>query len=624
LTIARNTFIRGPQVTNPPTWAALGCTGCIPLAPPDVPTDWAVSVANGLSLRVPTNYFSYMMNYQFIDTVSWTKSNHLLQFGGEISKERRYGREWDQKDTDYSFTGTLSGNYGYGYADFFLGAANSVLQQTELLSYQYKYTPFLYFQDDWRVSKRLTVNLGVRWEPYITTRDEYNHDSAFRAGEQSTVYPLAPVGAVYPGDPGIAKGVTPNRYERFAPRVGFAYDPFGDGKTSIRGAYGVFSDTLRPVALNTNALNQPFSYGLTTFNVHFSNPYASNQQAQQLLLNYPPPSTSQNGKSRVFYLPMTLNSIDPNFTTGYVQQWNFSVQRETWKNIVVSVSYVGSKGTHLLLLEEQNPAIYMPGQSTTANVNSRRIYQNFQTITTDTSGGNSSYQSLQVNWNRRFSKGFTLLGSYVYSKSIDIASNDGNSGLGNQASDPFNWNKDRGLSDFDIRNRFVTSFIYSLPAFNASGWVKSVVGGWQIDGILTLQSGLPFTVLAGVDRSLAGVNLDHSDVLGPVATYNDRSRASKVAEYFNTSAFALPALGTFGTSGRNILEGPGLENLDAGLFKEIPIDEQRRFEIRWETFNTLNRPNFFNPNNSFQSTAFGRITSANSGRIMQVAAKFYF
>ena len=623
--VARNTFIRSPQITNPANWAGLGCTSCIPLAPPSIPTDWAVAVTNGLALRVPTNFRSFMMNYQFLDTVSYSIKNHLLQFGGEYSYERRYGREYYQFSTDYSFSGTLSGPYGDGYADFFLGAANSVFQNTPLFSEQYKYTPFLYFQDDWRATNRLTLNLGLRWEPYITTRDRFGHDGAFRPGEQSIIYPLAPLGAVFPGDPGIGPGVTPNRYDRLAPRIGFAYDPMGNGKTSIRGAYGIFSDTLRPVALNTNQLNQPFSFGETTFDVQLSNPYAHAMETQQLLLSYVPPKSAADRASRVFYLPMTENTIAPNFTTGYIQQWNFTVQREVWQQIVITAAYLGAKGTHLLLLEEENPGVYIPGASTTGNINSRRPYTNFQTITQDISAGPSNYNAFQINWNRRFTKGFTLLGSYVYSKSMDIASNDGNSGLGNQARDPYDWDLDYGPSDFDIRNRFVTSFLYQIPGTKSgSGFVKLLTGGWQLDGIVTLQSGAPFSVLAGVDRSLVGVAEDHANVNGPVAVYNGNSRTSKIAKYFNTSAFSPPPLGTFGTSGRNTIYGPGIENFDGGLFKNIPIHEDKRLELRWEVFNVLNHTNLLNPNNSFSSSAFGRITSSSSSRVMQIAAKIVF
>ena len=241
---------------------------------------------------------------------------------------------------------------------------------------------------------------------------------------------------------------------------------------------------MRPVALNTNQLNQPFSFGETTFDVQLSNPYANAQQVQQLLLSYVPPTTAAERAARQFYLPMTENTIAPNFTTGYIQQWNFTVQHEIWKQIVITAAYLGSKGTHLLLLEEANPGIYIAGASTTGNVNSRRPYTNFQTITEDISAGPSSYNAFQINWNRRLGGGFTLLGSYVYSKSMDIASNDGNSGLGNQARDPYDWNLDYGPSDFDVRNRFVTSFLYQIPGSRSGNDLcqapyRRLAGGWN-------------------------------------------------------------------------------------------------------------------------------------------------
>jgi hypothetical protein len=629
LTVARNAFYRVPQATNPASWADLGCKPtCQPLAPSSVPTDWILSVNNGLGLAIATNYNSYMMNYQFVDTVSWTKNNHLLQFGGDMAKVRRNGREYFDTDPSFSFNGLATGPSGYGYADFYTGAAVSVYQNSPIASWQYKWTPFLYAQDDWRVTRRLTLNLGVRWEPYITVRDRYGENTAFRRGQQSTVYPLAPLGYLFPGDKGIeGLGVVPNRYARFSPRFGFAYDPFGDGKTSIRGGYGIFSDTVQLVTLNSNPTSQPFSYGLTTFNVQLSNPYGRNPQVLQTLQNYQgaTATTPQQRATKAFYLPLTMMSMDPNFTSAYVQQWNINLQREVWRKFVITAAYVGNKATHLHINQQINPGLYIPNQSTTGNVDSRRIYQGYQTIESIQSSANSSYHALQVNWNRRFEGGFTVLGSYVFSKAIDVASTDGNSGLANQASDPFNWNKDRGLANFNVRRRFVTSFIWELPLFRRSkGLQRAILGGWSMNGILTLQTGIPFTPVAGVDRSFSGVGLDHADVLGPVAVYNGQSVNSKVARYFDTTAFAQPALGTFGSGGRNILTGPGLENVDAGLFKEARLDEHRRFEIRWEAFNSLNRPNFQNPNATLSSANFGRILAARDPRIMQLAAKFYF
>lgn len=627
LIVARNNFFRAPQVTNPANWSDLGCKAtCVPLAPPNIPTDWILGINNGLGLGIATNYLSYMMNYQFVDTISWTKGNHLFQFGGDIAKVRRNGRENFDTDPSFSFNGLATGSSGYGYADFYTGAAASVYQNSPISAWQYKWTPFLYAQDDWRITHKLTLNLGVRWEPYITVRDAYGQNTAFRAGQQSTVYPLAPLGYLFPGDQGIhGLGVVPNRYARFSPRLGFAYDPFGDGKTSIRGGYGVFSDTVQLVTLNSNPTSQPFSYGLTTHDVQLSNPYGNNLQQLQFLQNYQRPTTAQQRATRDFYLPITGMSMNPDFTSAYVQQWNLNVQRELWRKFVFTVAYVGNKGTHLHINQQVNPAVYIPGQSTSGNVDSRRLYPGYQTIESIQSTASSTYHSLQTSWNRRFEGGFTVLGSYVFSKAIDLASTDGNSGTANQASNPFLWNKDRGLANFNVKHRFVTSFIWELPFFRgSSGFKRAVLGGWSVNGILTLQSGSPFTVMAGVDRSLSGVGSDHADLLGPVAIYNGQSVNSKVARYFDTTAFATPALGTFGTSGRNILTGPGIQNFDTGMFKEARIGESRRFEIRWDVFNTLNRANFQNPNASFSSSNFGRILSARDPRIMQLAAKFYF
>ena len=421
-----------------------------------------------------------------------------MQFGGDISKVRRNGRENFDTDPGFTFNGLQTGNSGYGYADFYSGAALSVYQNSPIFSWQYKWTPFLYFQDDWRVNHKLTLNLGMRWEPYIPIADADGEDTAFRAGRQSTVYPLAPLGYLFPGDQGISIGVVPNRYDRFSPRFGFAYDPFGDGKTSIRGGYGIFSDTAQLVTLNSNGTSQPFSYGLTTFNVPLSNPYQNSPQQLQFLETYTHATTPAQRASKVFYLPMPIMNMNPDFTSAYIQQWNLNVQREVWKKITVTAAYVGNKGTRLHVSEQQNPGIYIPGTATTGNIDTRRVYPGFQTIESIQSTANSTYESFQLNWNRRFSNGFTFLGSYVRSKAIDLESNDGNSGLASQSSDPFNWNKDKGLAGFDVRNRFVTSFIWDMPFFRgAKGLERGILGGWQLNGILTLQAGVPFTVAGG-------------------------------------------------------------------------------------------------------------------------------
>lgn len=623
-TLARNTFIRSPLPTaGAADWAALGCVSCVPLAVN--PTDWAINIQNGLGLRVNTAFFSYMMNYQFIDTLTVTKGNHTMAMGGEISFLRRNGREFFQVNPQYSFDGQRS-NAFYGYADFYLGVPRTVFQNSPLRAWQYKYTPFLYFNDDWRVSRRLTLNMGLRWEPYVTVKERNDEFGGFRPGQQSQIWLKAPVGAVYPGDPGIERGIVPNRWANFSPRFGFAFDPTGKGRTSIRGGYGVFFDTLRLVAMNTNSINQPFSLGVTTFDpFSLTDPYRNNPGVLPLLVAYGAPRP-EDRPTREFLRPVRQNSIDPDFNTGYVQQWNFNVQHELPGAFVVTAGYVASKGTKLMVGQNINPAIFVPGASTAGNVNARRIHQGFEQIQNTQATANSTYHSLQLSVNRRLTRGFSVLGSYVWARSIDLASNDGNSGVGNQATNPFRQNLDKGLSDFDVRHRGVVSFLYELPIFSRdTGWKRTVLGGWQINAIYTMQSGLPFTVFAGADRSLAGIGRDRADVLrGPVDTYGNRPREGMIQRYFDTAAFALPDIGTFGTVGRNTLIGPGLINLDTAVFKQFRFAERREVEFRWETFNMANRPNFFNPVSAFTNPAFGRITSARDPRIMQFALKLYY
>ncbi|MBM3762049.1 MAG: TonB-dependent receptor [Acidobacteria bacterium] len=626
LTVARNTFVRAPLATEGALdWAALGCRSCISLSPAGVPTDWAINISNGLGVRVDTNFNSYMMNYQFIDNLTWTRGNHTLTFGGEISKVRRNGREFFQKDTQFTVNGQRSGNQGYGYADFFLGAANDVYQNSPIRAYQYKWTPFFYLQDDWRVTRRLTLNLGLRYEPFLMVQEKNQELGAFRPGQRSTIYPLAPVGALFPGDNGIPNGIVGNDWNKPAPRFGFAWDPFGNGKTSVRGGYGIFWDTLRLVGLNTNSINQPFSFGLRTFTVQLSDPYANNPGQLQTLRNYTPPITAEDRARRAFVTPITHNSVDPGFSSGYMQQWNLNVQRELFFNTVFTVAYIGSKGTGFMVGQNINPAVFTAGQSTTGNVDARRLFQGFSEIRSTQSTANSTYHSLQLSWNRRLSGGFSILGSYVWAKSLDLASNDGNSGTGNQATNPFRQNLDKGPSDFDVQHRVVNSVLWDLPfGKSATGIAKVLLHGWQLNGISTMQTGLPFSVSAGVDRSLAGIGRDRGDILRRPDIYGGRARGEMIQRYFDVTALALPALGTFGTSSRNLLNGPGLINFDLGAFKAFAFSERRRLEFRWEVFNALNKPNFLNPVSAVNNPNFGRITSARDSRIMQAALKLYF
>jgi TonB dependent receptor len=511
----------------------------------------------------------------------------------------------------------------------------TLTQGTELLSWTYKYVPTLFFEDDWKVSRKLTLNLGLRWEPYLPLHEQHNRLEAFRAGEQSTLYPNAPTGLVVAGDPGVPDSIINAEWLKFSPRVGFAFDPQGNGKMSIRGGYGIFADTPRLVAYNIFPGRQPFSIGTTVSDPYsLTDPYNGNENVANALLQYSR-GVPLGNTSYQFVTPVPISSVAPGFTNGYAQQWNFNVQREIIKSFVLTAAYVGTKGTHLEIPEELNGAPYIPGNcsagqygltapgpcSTSGNINQRRIYQPFSIIETLEANGNSTYNAMQLTLKKAFGAGYSILASYTFSKFIDMASDDGHGSTSSSATDPFDWFYDRGTADNNRSQRFTTSFIWQVPAFShARGFRKAVLGGWQLNSILLLQSGVPFSVLAGVNRSLSGGAGDRADLIGsgPVPIYGN------VSEYFDTARFALPALGTFGTAGRNILVGPGYADMDMSAFKSFRMTESKSLTLRWEVFNLFNRANFGNPSGTLSSAAFGQITSANDPRIMQAGLKFIF
>lgn len=620
VTYANNPFIRSPVATNPHGWGDLGCISCVPLGGPDEPTDWFLSVNRGLTLQVNTAFKSYMTNWHVTDNVTWAVGRHLFRAGGEFGDFRRKGREFFQHTPQFSFNGTRSGS-GWGYADYFLGLPSSVSQVTPLKAETSRVNVALNVEDEWKLSRRVTLNLGLRWEPFFPIHSVNDELEAFRPGQQSTIYPLAPTGLVFPGDSGVPRGIIDPQYDHFAPRIGLAFDPRGDGKTSIRAAWGLFYETIRLVALNTVSTKQPFAFFPNLSNPNsLTDPYGNNQDALKFLLNYSNPQPGQKA-TWAFFKPLGANSIDPAFTPPRYQQWNVSVQHELFRDFVLQAAYVGSKGENLLVGQEINPGVYIPGASTTGNLDARRIYPEFQSIQNTQTTGHSRYNALQVSLNKRFSRGFSLLASYVYSKSEDTASNDGNSGTANSSTDPRNPELDYGPSDFDVPHRFVLSFVWELPFFNqGDGWKPTVLGGWQLAGIVTLQSGTPFSVMSGAGntRSLVGGAGDRADVIGSEKVIGD------VAKYFDTSVYALPPLGTFGTAGRNSLRGPGYQNTDVTVQKLFRVGGTKALELRFEVFNLFNQPNFFNPNNQFGSSAFGLLTSARDPRIMQVGARFQF
>jgi hypothetical protein len=504
---------------------------------------------------------------------------------------------------------------GNALADLLLGRPSTFEQQAKTESNIRTTEIGVYAQDDWKMSSRLALNLGLRWDPYFPFEDTQDRFGQFLPGVQSTVFPTAPVGAVFPNDPGVPRATIQDRLANFAPRIGFAYDPFGNGRTSVRGGYGVFHSQIRQQANNGINLAQPFSLRLTITNppLGLENPYASTGNP----FPFTPP-TGAAAQTYVFTRPLTLTHFHPEFRNAVVQQWNVNLQHEVVTGYVATVAYVGSRGDHLFMSYQANPA--RPG---TGSVDSRRIYAPaFGPITTSASLGESTYNALQLSLNKRLSRGFTILASYTWSRFIDIASGDGDGG-----SNPFDLSADKGTSDLDIPHVFVASFVYDLPKLQtAHPAIRQIVGGWQTTGIVLLRSGTPFSVVSGRDNSQSGVNLDRADLVGDPELPGDRDRDQIIQQYFNTAAFAQNPAGTFGTSKRNMMRGPGYANVDFGLFKDFRgFGQSHKMQFRMEVFNLFNRQNLGNPDANLSSPGFGRITNTvGDPRVIQLALKYVF
>jgi hypothetical protein len=556
----------------------------------------------------------YRKGFQYSDGVNWGLGSHNVKFGGDIRQSMVDQNQNFQTDPQIIFTANYT---GLAIADFLLGRPNTFTQGSPNAGRPRTIEADAYVQDDWKVSKRLTLNLGLRWDPFLPFHDLNHAISQVRLGQQSTVYPTAPVGYVFPGDTGVSATTIPARWQNWAPRFGFAFDPFGSGKTSIRGAYGIFYSDVRQQAMNNLSSNQPFAISLaaTQPSGGLANPYQDTGNP----FPFTPPTTPQAQQSFKFFLPLTtITEWDPNFRDARVMQWNFSIQQQLFSDWILTAAYVGGSADHLFLQNQLDPTVYGKAGAT---ANARRLLAPYYTLLVDMSSvANSNYNALQLTANKRFHHGLTVLANYTRSKSIDDGSGDGS-----QAANPFNIRADRAVSDFNFPNRFVSSAIWQLPgAGMRNAVVRSIAGGWEVNGIFTVQSGAPFSVTSGVDNSQSAINLDRANLVGNAVLSGDRPKSQVIHEYFNTAAFTVNTPGTFGNSGRNILIGPRSVNLDFGAIRSFRIMERYTLQFRAESFNIFNHANLANPTANVSSANFGIITSAGAPRVIQLALKLNF
>jgi Carboxypeptidase regulatory-like domain len=613
-TFSYNNIRRDQQAIVPgnKSWGDLGA-GFIRAYPDDPNIGWDTNVQGYFRPQSRYPLHHYRKEFQFSDGINWTLGSHFLKIGADFRRNLLTLQEDFQTDPALVFNGYASGNAA---ADLLLGLPNQFTQIAPDANRPRNLEVGAYIQDDWKISQRLTVNLGMRWDPFFPNSDPDGRFAQFRAGLQSTRFAGAPVGYVFPGDPGVPQATIKNRVADFGPRFGFAWDPFGKGHTSVRGGYGMFFSQVRQQANNQISNNQPFSLKLTVNQPSggLNNPYADSGNP----FPFRSPTTPQETAAYKFLLPLNITQWDPNFRNAIIQQWNFTLQHQFFGSWIATAAYVGNKGNHLFLQQELNPAIFgAPGRT----VDARRTYApTFTSMTSYPSVGNSTYHALQLSVNKRLTRGLTVLANYTWSKMLDNGSGDGD-----QPSNPLNFSNEKGPSNQDIPQRIVGSFIWQMPALAKSNvLVRQALGGWELNGITVLQSQTPFSITAGKDNSGSAVNQDRADVVGDWHIPDDRSKNDIILRAFNPAAFAQNRAGTFGNAGRNILRGMFRENLDFGAIKNFAITERHKVQFRAEIFNILNHANLGNPNGNQSAVQFGRITGASAPRVIQLALKYIF
>ena len=601
--------------------------------------DMVIDIPTGGGFSTPYRVNYSRASYEFVHDWTMTKGDHNLSAGGNLT--------WRQYNEDTSWHG--SGNFsfdghatgfgevsGYDRADFMLGQFSYFSQNNGELENRRQLLRGLFVNDVWRVSKRFHLNLGIRYEPYrffVDTKDRVQifELANYQKGIKSKKFLNAPPGLLYPGDALPSGGTVPRTgnqpdYNNWSPHIGFAWAPFANGKTSIRGGYALLYDAPPLMSQNNGNDVSPFSYSVSFNSGLMDNPFLGRESLNRFPVKQFLPDTP-------YADPLYTMVVDGKFILPEVHNWNLTAEREIFSGTILRVGYVGTKSSHLKSDYDYNAPIYNYKLSYAENrdsIDDRRPIHGYQNIVHMIHGLGSIHNSLQVSLERRYARGLTINGSYTLGRTIDYSSV--NSWGGDSRVRGFNFNMNRGPADFNRAQRFVTSGVWEIPTLagkDASAFLKTFVGGWRLSGIYTAQSGLPFSV-GSVGDPMAGAGGARANLVGSGNPVLDtgRSKGQKVAAYFDVKRFANASPGTWGNLGRNALVGPGYSNIDASLVKtfRLPLlKEGVKGELRCDVFNLFNSTHLSNPDTYQASDTFGQILGTNGEpRILQLGLKLSF